>query len=272
MPDNLSAILGTSKDPGQLTEAAVTLAHSENRDDHRQLLASLESQEFLLRLDSREAYLGWVKSLNIRQVLDELSNGKPQPAHATLLTLTRSEVFVGSAARVDLLIVACAPIRPAPPELVKFWDAHCQPQDGFGNLTVEALVDNGSAPAIALLAAKMRDTRFEEEEKLNWMRSSILTHRNDALLLNACHDVLRAGLSGPLRVPLVEVLFDYKPQEWFAPATVLCPPSRAALGLEGGAVLEKVGEFALANLKPPEDLAAKIRSELEAWRRKGNSP
>jgi hypothetical protein len=266
MPENISVILDSSNNPRQLTQAAATLAHSDSRADHLQLLAHLQSQEFLLRMDSAKSYLGTPKALNLRRVLEELSRGKPEAAHATLIALTQNEPFISEPARADLLITACAAVRPAPPEVVKFWDAHCLPEDGFGNLTVEALVNNGSPPAVALLAAKLRDARFEEEEKINWIRSSILTHRNDAPLLAACEDLLKHGLSESLRLALAESLFDYKPYEWFTPATVLHPPPRAAIGPEARATLQRIADFVLANLKLPEDLAAKIRAELETLR------
>ena len=271
MPENIIETLDRSQDPKELARAAATFAHSEKQEDHQQLLARLQSKEFLLRLDSEASYSGWPKQLNLRQVLDELSRGQPQPAHATLLALTKSEVFIKEPARVDLLIEACTPIRPAPPELIKFWDAHCQPLDGFGNLAVEAIVNNGSAPAIVLLAAKLRDARFEDDEKLNWMRASILTHRNDPILLEACEDLLQRGLSDALRLNLAEVLFDFRPNEWFTPATILQPPSRATLPKEVRARLERMAEFTLATLRPPEPFAAKIKSELEGWRRADRS-
>ena len=272
MPENHSAVLDSSNDPRQLTEAAATLAHSQSREDHLELLKHLQSEAFLLRLDSAEACRGSPKALNIRLVLEELSRGQPQPGHGTLVALTRSEAFLSEPARVDLLITACIPIRPAPTELIKFWDAHCLPQDGYDNLTIEALVNNGSAPAIGLLTDKLKDARFEDEEKINWMRSSIMTQRNDAILLGACEELVQRGLSESLRLALAEALFDYKPYDWFTPATVLHPPSRATLSPEARVIRERIGNFVMANLKPSESLAAVIKTELEALRQGGNSP
>jgi len=267
MPEDISSILDNSNNPKQLTQAAVTLARSNSSTDRAQVLARLHSSEFLLRMDSAEAYRGDPKRLNLWRVLDELARGKPETGHATLIELTRDASFISQPARVYLLIPACAAIRPAPPAVVKFWDAHCLPEDGFCNVTVDAIVENGSPPAIALLAAKLRDGRFEEEDRINWMRSSILTHRNDAPLLAACEELLKHGLSDSLRLALAEALFDFKPEEWFRPATVLNPPPRAAIGPEARATLDRIGEFVLANLKLSGGLAAKIRAELQALRR-----
>ena len=43
------------------------------------------------------------------------------------------------------------------PEVVAFWDAHSQPDDGFGNVTIAALIENGSPPALQLFVSKLLD-------------------------------------------------------------------------------------------------------------------
>jgi hypothetical protein len=179
-----------------------------------------------------------------------------------LVALTQTPGFYKEPARADLLIDACAEVRPAPPEVIKFWDNHSQPDDGFTHITIEAVVENGSEPAISLLEKKMSDPKHEEEDKLHWMRSSILTHRNDLILLQACECILGASLSENLRISLVEVLFDYKP-EWFPPSTVLKPPDRQKAIPQALAQLRKIGEFALNKMNLTKDLRKKVEKTLE---------
>jgi hypothetical protein len=264
MPDDPIRILQESRDGKQLSNAAVTLARSSDSAAHQSLLGFLISSEFLLRLDSAEDYLGYPKRLRLRRVLDELARNPAPAGHQTLARLARDPGFVSEPARVDLLVMACAVIKPAPPEVVKFWDAHCQPEDGYCHLTVQALVENGSPPALTLLAAKFTDSRFEDDDRLGWMRSSVLTHRNDPGLLTTCEQLLRGALAEPLKVGLVEALFDYKPAEWFAPATVLEPPPRSALAADARDTLTRIGRHALDKLALPADLAEKVKLTLEA--------
>jgi hypothetical protein len=269
MPDDPTKILQDSSDARELSKAAVALARGADPAAHQTLLRHLTASEFLLRLDSAEDYLGYPKRLRLRRVLDELARNPAPAGHKTLAALAGDSTFVGEPARADLLIMACAVVRPAPPEVVAFWDAHCLPDDGFCNLTIEALVQNGSPPAMALLSRKLADRHFEEEDRVNWMRSSILTHRNDAGLLAICEPLLKGTLDETLRVPLVEVLFDYKPAEWYAPATVLEPPPRAALAPDAGEILARIGRHALDRLSPPADLAEKVKLTLETLEESG---
>ncbi|MEJ7712145.1 MAG: hypothetical protein WKF84_20365 [Pyrinomonadaceae bacterium] len=60
------------------------------------------------------------------------------------------------------------------------------------------------------------------------MRTRILTHRNDLPLLQSCQPVLTDILPIHLRPYLVEALFDYRPAEWYRPATAVNPPKRTS--------------------------------------------
>jgi len=151
--------------------------------------------------------------------------------------------------------------------VVQFWDRHSQPDDGFTPLTIEVLVNNGSEPAIALLERKMADPGHAEEDKLDWMRSSILTHRNDLLLLKGCERMLTGNLSPKMKLALVEVLFDYRPAEWYRPSGVLRPPDRRLAGEPALAQLRRIGEYALKNLVMRERLRKAVTDTLEEIRK-----
>jgi len=143
--------------------------------------------------------------------------------------LTGDQVFLQQELRIDLLIRACAALRPSPPEVVAFWNAHCQPDDGFGNLTIAALVKNGSPPALQLFVGKLLDPAHDEADKLEWLWQDVVPHRQDLELLRACRDALARGLGPPLDLALVQAFFDYRPQEWYRPATLREAPDRAAM-------------------------------------------
>jgi hypothetical protein len=58
----------------------------------------------------------------------------------------------------------------------------------------------------------------------SWMRTDMLSRRNDVLLLQACERLLSGELAEHLRSPLVDAIFDYRPGEWFKPAKGYSPP------------------------------------------------
>ena len=242
---------------------AVALASSIRPEDHSLLLQKLKSEDFLKKLDSENAYLGPPARLRLRRVLEALSKNTAASARNTLIQLTQVPSFYKEPARADLLIMACAEIRPSPPEIIKFWDHHSQPDDGFTPLTIEAIVKNGSEPAIALLEKKMLDPKHEEEDKLDWMRSSILSHRNDLILLQGCERMISGGLSEHLRVALIEVLFDYRPEEWFRPSITIKAPNRQQAAPEALAQLRKIGQFALKKMNLRNDLKKIVEKTLD---------
>ena len=248
MQESALAVLQTSKDPKQLAEAAFALARSDQDADHDRLLEWLKSPQSLSRLDSEEAYAGVARRLRIARVLDALSSNPAPSAKNVLVALTEVPAFIGVPACAELLISACASVRPAPPPVIKFWDEHCQPDDGFTPLTIDALAANGSAPAMALFEKKMADPKHEDDDKIGWMRSSILVHRDDVLLLRSCARMLAGVLPAELRPELIEVLFDYRPMEWYTPAAVYTPPDRSQASPEARSELRKIGELALKSI------------------------
>jgi len=211
------------------TKATLRAALGEARGDdagaHADLLARLQTHPELDRLDSEGDYQEAARfRLRVAQVVEALARNPAPSARQAFLTLTASPLFLEHDERTIALIRASEHLRPAPPELVAFWDRHCQPDDGFTPTTIVALVANGSPGAIALLEKKLQDPTHEDDEKISWMRTDMLSHRNDLLLLQACERLLSGGLAEHLRPPLVDALFDYRPGEWFKPAKGYSPP------------------------------------------------
>src|SRR5205823_1816263 len=136
-------------------------------------------------------------------------------AAQTLVNLTQSPGYNAVLVRTDLLITACAGVRPPPAPLLKFWDNHCRPMDGFTPLTIVALVVNGTVPAIDLLERKFADPTHGDDVKGDWMHNAVLPHRDDVELLRGCQRLVRHRLPKHLRPALVETLFDYRPDDWY---------------------------------------------------------
>jgi len=143
---------------------------------------------------------------------------------------------------------------------VAFWTAHCNPEDGFCNLTVEALCENATPPAVTLLETKLQDARFEVEDRINWLHSSVLTHRNTPSLIQMADRLLDTKIPSDLKIALVDTFFDYQPALWFSPATLLEPPPRTALTAEGRQALEKLAEKAKKLPGLPPALVAKVEA------------
>lgn len=244
MTRDVYRVLESSKDPMELASAARELARSSQVNDHEVLLGFLRSEDFLKRLDSEEDYQGPSLRLRVGRVLMALRENNAEIAHTTLVRLTQEREFTKNWSRADLLILAVAVVRSAPPEVIKFWDQHCQPEDGFMSLTIGAIVENGSRPAMALLEKKMADDRFDEEERIGWMRVVILLHRHDLPLLESCERMLASGLPEKLRPPLVEALFDYRPDEWYGADPDIEPPPLEKATPEARRQLRRIGELA----------------------------
>ena len=236
-------ILGSSQDPKELFGAACELARSRQASDQVALRKHLMSEAFLYRLDSPEDYENTGQRLRIQGVLEALSKN-PTASQETLLALTQDKVFLSAVERVDPLIEATEVIRPAPPELVGFWSRHCQPTDSFKHLTIETLVENRSDPALKLLEQRMADPKFKEEDKVGWMRGSILTHRYNRAVLQSCERMLRGDLPDPLRPTLVEAIFDHK-IEWYTPHGVNHPPKLSEARGPVRTQLRRLGQYAL---------------------------
>ena len=159
-------ILKISPEPNALKNAAQTLAASQRREDHAALKRFMADAKFLDRLNThREYQISGHKQLRLWAVLDLLSRNNAPSAHRVLVELTAEAAYNDDEvpARADLLIQACARIRPAPSQVVAYWDKHCQPDDGHAPLTIKVLLENGSPPALALLERKMADPGHDAE-------------------------------------------------------------------------------------------------------------
>ena len=263
MSDHANAVLSSSHDAKQVVAAALMLARSPEARDHRTLESSLSSEEVLLRLDSPEEYAETGRRLRLQRVLQALADNPAPSAKSVLVGLTRSHGFLEHPTRIEYLLRACAGIRPAPPEVVRFWDRFSQPDDGFSNVAMDGAVANGSAPAMQLLEQKLADDAQPEEDREHWIHCYILEHRIDPGVLAGCRRMLTDSSLARFHPMIIDVLFDYRPVEWFAPATVCKPPGRDQAGPEARQLLREIASQVAAFSLTPEQKQAITKTLIE---------
>ena len=261
-PARPAGLLRDSRDGQKLKNAAITLAASSSPDDHRLLLGYLSSGDFLGRLDPPEHYQGTYRNLRLGRVLQTLADNRCASSDGVLLGLIDSADFQGHVLRKQLLLRALVVVRPSPPSAVAYWDRLSGPSSAISGDVIDALCENQSAPALELLERKFSDPSEKATKKVLWMRKYILPRRNDEPLLLACERMVTRSLPPDLRPALVEALFDYRRDEWFRSEMPPEPPPRAKVSPGARKVLERIGRYALKNLKLTREQKAAVRTAL----------
>lgn len=253
------------KEPAEIAGILARCAASANAEDQDRLRQALGSRTLLLRLNSAdESARMRPDQLRIAGALTVLATNQNPGARKTLDFLAENRPFLDDLGRQDRLLRAVAQVRPATPAIVHFFDEQTRPDAANLHLAIACLVTNGSKPAMDLIEKKLSDPSEEPENVQGWMRDSILSHRNDAPLLEACEALLKgAALSQTLKETLVEALFDYQPDRWYPPDSNLPrPPDRALAGSASRATLRSIGEWASQQDWLPIDLRHKVREQV----------
>ena len=123
---------------------------------------------------------------------------------------------------------------------------------------MRTLVHNGSKPALTLFAQRMTDDRFDEDEKTSWLRTHVIDRRNDLQLLLTMEQLI-PNLPAELATYAEEVLFDYRPEDWYRPHKTHSPPLRSDLEWDGQQTLIRIGETTLAK----QTLDPRLRTAVE---------
>jgi hypothetical protein len=254
--------LRTSRDRRELKNAAVLLASSDVSADHEVLGRYLASGEFLARLDGPEEYQGSTASLRLSRVMETLEENRRPSTDGVLLGLIAAPEYQGHVLRMILLVRALAVVRPSPPDAVRYWDGKSVPESPLAQDVVEALCVNQSEPALALLERKFSDPGHAASLKVFWMRKLILPRRNDLPLLACCERMVTKSLPADLRPALVEALFDYQPSKWYRGDDPPKPPPRSGASAASRNVLERIGRYALKNLKLTSGQESAVRNGL----------
>jgi hypothetical protein len=239
-----------------------TLAASSLPEDQIELARLLGQTEVLDQLDEPKVRdKAGAMDLRIAGIITQM---RTNPAAAkTLASLGRSEPFNESWQRQELLVRALASQRPPLPDALAFLEAQSRPDSVNLHIAIEALVDNGSEPAIALLGRKLADPSLDSVYKIGWMRGPVLTHRRDPNLLRAAENWLATGgLDEELRNALAEALFDYRPHEWYPGREGLPrPPVESTIRPESSALVRRIGQLIQSGVYP-EPIKTAVRHVL----------
>jgi hypothetical protein len=243
---------------------ATTRARSNVTEQVVSVFNDLRSEQFLLSLDSEADYAdAAAHRLRVSRVVEALARNTAPNAQEAFLRLLAENVFIANDDRVDALIMASAFVSEPDARLSQFWNRFSQSDDGYTPLTITALLDNGAPEAIAMFEQKMVDESHESEEKTGWLYAIVVPHRDDANLLEGVWRLLHDDkLSSELKLQLVEVLFDYRPEEWYRPASVAKLPDRAAISMRSRELLINNGEYSLASLDLPIPVAENVRAVI----------
>ena len=242
-PPPQRAAPAASPETAALVNKLVSLAGSNRSEDQSELARLLTQEKTLDQLDEPKVRdRARPSELRIAAVMSQLSTN---PAGAqTLASVARSEPFNQSWQRQELAVRALAHQRPLLPDALAFLDAQTQPDSVNLHVAMEALCDNGSAPAVELFGKKLTDPKHEPEFKAAWLRDPFLRHRRDAALLTAAEKWLAdSALGKELRETLAEALFDYQPDEWYPGRDGLPrPPEESATKADAATVLRRIAQ------------------------------
>lgn len=109
----------------------------------------------------------------------------------------------------------------------------------------------------------MTNSAHEDGEKIAWMRMDILQHRNDLLLLQACQRLLEGKLTESLRSELVDVIFDYKPEQWYRPAVYANPPELKVATQESLNTLSSLAHYSLNQMTLTKKQRVAVEKRLQ---------
>lgn len=166
-----------SNDPREAMEMAQACAASDNVFEQRLLQDAFRDPTFYARLDDEEALKGRFTSWRLASVLQVLRTNPAPAVHATILSLCDNPAFGAHIGRTSLLLQVLVSIRPSPPEAIKCWRRHGATGALYQYVVPDALADNGSVPAIALLEEQLLEVARPAEDKRLWMRDAVIRHR-----------------------------------------------------------------------------------------------
>ena len=190
--------------------AALTLARSSAPTELRALGRALDRDATLKQIMSLEAG----KRCAMPQILSALAGNPNQEARARFVALTISPTWAEDPNRTDgadlteVLLRATGAFRPPTPEILAMWKRLSLPNDGWVNVTVMALTENGSEAATKQFEALLRNPKHEPNERIGWLRSDYLAHRDNSRLLNMANRLLDSALPTTLKAAIADTTFD----------------------------------------------------------------
>jgi hypothetical protein len=209
----LTTILKVSHDRDELETAAAALAASEDPTAHADLGEFLASAEALARLDDLTS--SSFKMSHLTRVFLVLEQ-HPTPSSAELcLRLIREPAFLAEDDRKIYLLPALAAVRPMSAAAAEvFRETNLQ---GYYNLNVRLLVQNGSPNALAVFEEMIRDYDVPAERRVDAVHAAVLPRRTELPVLQTAERLL-FGVDNDVVIGVIETIFDNRSREWFGPA------------------------------------------------------
>lgn len=211
-------------------------AASQQEADLQELRTALLDKKALLRLNTPDQYARLLPAqLAVQPILARLAKNPAGAARETIAALCASKEFLAEEARVECLLEVLPAVRPLPAAALPLLKKSLAPDNSSQEVAVRVLFEIGSAETLALFAAELLHPRQDPELLHGWMRDPLLRHRRDPAVLQMCLDLfLNPKFEQELKNALVEVLFDYRPDEWYGgqlPAPK--PPSKTPAAARG---------------------------------------
>ncbi len=269
--DGAREAFSAAEDGRLVFEHALWLARSDDAADHAILREALTSREVVELLGNTTLDRGprlRVEPLGHRwplaQILFTLRDSEAASAPALLTHLAGDPLWSDETldtpdAPADWLLLALASVRPPPAEVLRYWRRHARPGGGYANVTVSALVDNGSDEAIALSIRLLRDGRFPHDERAAWLRRDIAAARDRPEVLAVAEKLVASRrLPSRLHRRLIRDLHGDWNDE-LEPDTRLSCPALDRVSPEAAEILRRIADSALRR-----GLDASTRAMVEA--------
>lgn len=243
----------------------VRLAREEESSAQDELRSVLLDRSHLAKLNSEQEYLALeARQLQVFFVLRALAENDSEPARQTLDAIAGDALYRYAGAFQSVLLEASKSSTRPPAGLLRLWEEQLRPEADSLNEAVDAVVSNGSEPAVALFERCLLEQPYREDYVISWLRGPVLRHRQDEALLRASQRLIRnAKWPKAYRRELVAVLFDYDPAHWYHSESVPpTPPDRSQLTASSRDLLLAIaGEAATAGLLSSKR-HAEVRREL----------
>ena len=241
------AILDNEREPQALMLAALRRADSNLLKDLKYLGSLLTDTDFIARLDppgSAASYSG----LRLGAVLGVLADNQHPYAKNIVISQLDNEIMQADLLRVQLMVHVLAELNDPSSKVVDYWKSLAKSDSPLLFDVVQALCENRSDSALGLLEEMFLSQKYRSESKQTWMRQIIFVRRDNMRILASAERLIRGRLPESLRSDLIDVLYDYRPEEWYIGTVIPSLPTGNAISEEASAIRQRIAEYALSSM------------------------
>ena len=248
-------LLRTAKDRNVLSAAAIRVASSGEEKALRTLAEQLTQTAFLERLD--DTSLPPLARYNLRRVFDALAAHPSPPVESLCLQLAADSRFASEPSRMTMILAALAPVKPmSEPAALLYTQTN---RHGHYASNGPLLANNGSPAALRLLAAMFREPERPLDERIDLAHYALVPSRTTTEVIRMVDQLASSAIPAPLRVALLESLFDYQPERWFGKSRHW---PKAASWAEAGPASQSLAKSLASRMASRGDLPAGLRERL----------